>query len=139
MRFLDGGIAGYLHGTDWFWDARNQCFMEANGQPPPAVQTISYESTDCSGTGYFSPNPPTIANGATPLTFRCFFIPNTSQTQFGRMAQPAVRVPFVSRSTRSANFGGCNTLAPSNEVGFTFEQLQFVGGFPTTGWILDAP
>lgn len=135
----DAGLAGYLFGPDWFWDAANECFMDANGQPPPVTQTVSFESTDCTGTGYFAPIPPWIANGATSLAFRCFYLPNTNPLRFGRLAQPAVKVPFVHRSTRSVNFGGCNTTSPSNESGYAFHDLPSVGGFPSTAWTLVAP
>lgn len=141
VRFLDGGVSGYLFGPDWFWDAANQCFMDALGQPPPVAQTVEFESTDCTGTGYFFPGP-VVGNSTTSLAFRCFYLPNVPR--FGRLEQPVVRVPITIRSTRSVNFGGCNTLSPSNGTGVAFHDLPVgpngeVGGFPTAGWRLDGP
>lgn len=138
--YADGGSPGYLFGPTWFWDNANQCFMEAFGQPPPILQSVEFESSDCSGRGYVASLP--TSNGQA-LSARCFYIP-TSPLRFARTAKPMQLTPITIRSGASLNFGTCQVYTPSNGQGYPLETLPLgpngeTGGMPPSGWYLDGP
>lgn len=140
---LDGGTAGFLLGPTWYWDSTNECFMDATGTAPPVVQSVEFETSDCSGTGYFSSAPFTPNAAEAPFWTRCFYLP-TNPRRFGRLVRPLAKVPFVIRSTASLNYGYCNTLSPSAGNGYPFQVLPIgsdggVGGFPLSEWNLEGP
>ena len=136
----DGGSPGYLFGPSWFWDNANQCFMDATGQAPPILQSVEFESSDCSGRAYVA-SPPS-SNGQ-PLSARCFYLP-TSPLRFARTAKPMQLTPIVVRSGASLNFSTCQVYVPSNGQGYPLETLPLgpngeTGGMPAGGWSLQGP
>lgn len=136
----DGGAVGLLFGPTWFWDSSNECFMDASGQAPPILQSVEFESSDCSGTGYVASL--TFSNGQ-PLATRCFYMA-TNPIRFARMAWPVVLRSIVVRSGASLNFSNCQVYTPGTGTGYALQTLPVgpngeVGGMPAAGWSLDAP